>query len=160
MFVLVGYIHLITLYFLFTSNIVTKDLPIRDEHLVFIPGVVVLQIVGNFLFTTTVADWNIVSTFLVNFLLPFSIGIFMVVRRHIHHLVDSYLIVSASIFTLLQFFYLNSDQQGDAWLLELIFLAFGLFYIYARIYFGKKDLVSTSTSMKCACLVNRSRACP
>ncbi len=146
LFVLVGYIHLIALLIVFTRRVEVTIKPTFYEHLVFIPGIALLQIIGNSLIMRTIQDWNIILTILVNFIFPFSIGFLMVVRRSIQHLVDSYLIVSTSIFTFLQFIYLDSNQQGNAWLLQLTFLAFGLIYLYTRIYFGKEQLQSASTS--------------
>ncbi len=146
LFVFIGYIHLIIMWFLFTTREEVIGQPTFNEHLMFIPGIALLQIIGNSLIVRTITDWNIILTIIMNFLLPFSIGFLMVVRRNIHHLVDSYLIVSTSIFTVLQFFYLDPSQQGNAWLLQLTFLAIGLIYLYARIYFGKEQLQSVSTS--------------
>ncbi|UCG01887.1 MAG: hypothetical protein JSW11_20065 [Candidatus Heimdallarchaeota archaeon] len=144
-FVIIGYVQLIILWFFLTSE---KTDHAIDRHLIFIPGVALLQLSGNFLLTTSIGSWNILSAILVNIFFPFSLGFFMVARRLFHHLIDSYLIISASILTLFQFLYLKSNQQGlYAWFLELVFLILGLVYISARLYFGKKPLGSISTSL-------------
>ncbi|MFW9903299.1 MAG: hypothetical protein ACFFFH_03125 [Candidatus Thorarchaeota archaeon] len=146
LFISVGYIHLIIYWIFFTSEIEIKKHPTRDEHLVFIPSIALLQLTGSYFFTTSATSLNDFLPFIVNLLLPFSIGILMILRGYFHHFIDSYLVISTSIFTITQYFYLKVNQQADVWILGLIFITSSLIYIFIRLYFGKKHLKSTSTS--------------
>ncbi|MHA1969930.1 MAG: hypothetical protein ACW964_19320, partial [Candidatus Hodarchaeales archaeon] len=75
-----------------------------------------------------------------------SLGLLMVTRKRINHLVDSYLITSVSLLTFLQFSFLDSRQQGEPWLIQLVFLGFCLLFLYGRIFSEKNKLKSTYDS--------------
>ena len=143
LFVLISYGQLLVFFELFVPKMDSEQQPISWFLLT---ALVVLQLIGFLLQITTVINLNVLISILVNTLLPFSLGLFIAFRKRVDYIIDSYLIVSISFITLLQFLVLNSNQLNYAWLIQLAFLSLGLFYIYSRIFFARSQLTSNSTS--------------
>ncbi|MFX0050664.1 MAG: hypothetical protein ACFE8U_05160 [Candidatus Hermodarchaeota archaeon] len=143
LFILVSYGQLLFFFELFIPKLDSEQQPVGWFLLT---GLVVLQIIGFLLQSTTVINLNVLITIFINALLPFSLGIFIAFRRRVDYIIDSYLIASVSLITFLQFLVLDSNQLDYAWLIQLAFLSLGLVYIYIRIFFARTQLTSTSTS--------------
>ncbi|MFW9993995.1 MAG: hypothetical protein ACFFD4_18265 [Candidatus Odinarchaeota archaeon] len=149
LYIVSGYIYVIILLFLFDPVTSTEGQPDYDELYTYISGVALLQIIG-YSFYLEHFDGNITPIILVNFLLPFLVGISIVFRKRAHNLFDRYLISSLSIFTFLQIQPFLQNQQiaelqpSSSWIIEFAFLAFGLFYLWMRTFFGRERPLSAS----------------
>jgi hypothetical protein len=146
LFVLASYFQFLILWYLLEPKLDPEGKTISDEHIFIIPTLVGLQIITYLLQVRTIINWNIYIGFVANLVLPLSLGLLMVTRKRINHLVDSYLITSVSLLTFLQFSFLDSRQQGEPWLIQLVFLGFCLLFLYGRIFSEKNKLKSTYDS--------------
>jgi len=146
LFVVASYLQFFVLWYLLEPSLDPKGKNISDEHFFMIPTLVGLQIITYLLQVRTIINWNIFIGLVVNLVLPLSLGLLIVRQKRTNHLVDSYLVTSVSIFTFLQFSFLDSRLQGEPWLIQLIFLGICLLFLYGRIFSEKERLKSTYDS--------------
>ena len=146
LFVLASYLQFFILWYLLEPKLDPEGKTISDEHIFIIPTLAGLQIITYLLQVRTIINWNVYFGLVANLVLPLSIGLLMVARKRINHLVDSFLITSVSLFTFLQFSFLDSGQEGESWLIQLIFLGICLLFLYGRIFSEKDQLKSTYDS--------------
>ncbi len=146
LFVLASYLQFFILWYLLEPKLDPEGKTISNEHIFIIPTLAGVQIITYLLQARSIINWNIYIGLMANLVLPLLLGLLMVTRKRINHIVDSYLIASTSLLTLVQFSFLDSRQEGESWFIQLIFLGICLLFLYTRIFSEKDQLKSTYDS--------------
>ncbi len=139
-FILTSYIQLITLWLFLEKKNDSKTQITTGEHLYVLPSLMLLQVITYLMQKREIINWSLSIGLFINLILPFSLGIIMIVRKKINPVVDSYLIISTPVVTYLLFLLYSSRLQDESWTIQVVFLGVCLFYIYLRILFENRYL--------------------